>query len=91
MTELAGKAGLAVALALFASVPAFGGEGKWNYSAGGGTVAGEWTLVASPSIVAGNAAGWTCTADSSYAIRLRARNGALALRIVPKGLIIDIR
>ena len=52
---------------------------------------GEWALVASPSIVAGNAAGWTCANTSRYTMRVVARDGALVLRVAAKGLSISIR
>ncbi len=74
--------------------------GSIDFSRGGTVVlegdvsnikAGEWTLVASPSIVAGSAAGWTCASTSRHTMRVVARDGALVLRVAPKGMNISIK
>lgn len=74
--------------------------GSIDFSRGGTVVlegevskikAREWTLVASSSIVAGSAAGWTCANTPRYTMRVAARNGALVLRVVPKGMNISVK
>lgn len=52
---------------------------------------GEWMLVASPSIVAGSVEGWTCTGTPRHTMRVVARDGALVLRVVPKGVFIRFK